>query len=133
MDTSEPEYGFCRALHFEGERVSREKQFITACCVGGEGTLEPSKPTLSALRSLVECSTPQARQCRKDIHKYNSALAFNSGALPRDEKQIRLSTSQLEINRISTERYSGLYQSPCGSIYSASKRYCGGLCTVTIV
>jgi len=72
-------------MHFDSERIKSHKQF-PACCVRGDGRLEPLKPTPGTLRSLLEDSSPRARKFRTDIRRYNSALAFTSVSYNKDTR-----------------------------------------------
>lgn len=76
---------FCQALHFIEEQVLPHKQF-PACCVRGDGQLEPLTDAPTVLRTLLQDDSPRARAFRKDIRKYNSALAFTSVSYNKDTR-----------------------------------------------
>jgi hypothetical protein len=76
---------FCQAVHFIDEQVLPHKQF-PACCVRGDGQLDALLPVPIELRTLLTEDSPRARAFRKDIRKYNSALAFTSISYNKDTR-----------------------------------------------
>jgi hypothetical protein len=54
--------------------------------VRGDGQLEPLRPVPRELRTLLLDDSPRGRSFRKDIRKYNSALAFTSISYNKDTR-----------------------------------------------
>jgi hypothetical protein len=76
---------FYAAFHFADEQVLPHRKF-PACCVLGDGQLDPLQATPIELRRLLESDCQRGRSFRKDIRKYNSALAFTSISYSKDER-----------------------------------------------
>ena len=71
----------CDALHWIEERITsspRTRPIFTACCSSSKVSLPPLAQPPSPLRDLLEGQTPEAKQFRNHIRKYNNAFAFTS-------------------------------------------------------
>ena len=82
----------CDALHWIEERITsspRTRPIFTTCCSGGKVTLPPLAQPRSPLRDLLEWQTPEAKQFRNHIRKYNNAFAFTSVGAKIDQSMAR--------------------------------------------
>jgi len=73
----------CLAVHFIDERT--DGGFFLYCSKG-DSQIDNLRPPPLELRTLLTHDTPRARAFRKEIRKYNSALAFTSVSYNKDER-----------------------------------------------
>ena len=78
----------CKAYHWLDERVkhsSGSHPVFSHCCHHNKIRLPPLPPPPRRLRKLLTSSSKHARQFRKHIRQYNSALAFTSFTAKQDD------------------------------------------------
>ena len=82
----------CDVLHWIEERNTsspRTRPNFTACCSCGKVSLPPLAQPPSPLWDLLEGQTPEAKQFRNQIRKYNNAFAFTSVGAKIDQSMAR--------------------------------------------
>ena len=82
---------FCNALHWIDERVSSSRvghPEFQMCCAHGKVKLRPLRVPPPSLYDLFVENTPAAKEFRRNIVQYNSALAFTSLGVDVDRSVI---------------------------------------------